>query len=74
MKFLLTTLSAVPLFSAKVVQFEHAAQNFCLQPTNTDFSTNIQPQHNTDSEKFLFPILKWGPTNQVHGLFESIKG
>lgn len=43
----------------------------CPSPAPLNHPTT--PTHNTNSDSFLFPILKWGPTNQVDGLFESIK-
>ena len=45
----------------------------CFSPTPTDYEQSIIPLHRTNPDSFLYPILKWGPTNQVQGLFESIK-
>ena len=37
-----------------------------------DFSEEIEPIYKLDPEKFLVPVLFFGPNNQIHGLREAI--
>ena len=45
----------------------------CFRIEKFDRFDQITPEHVTDSEKFILPHLKWGPTNQVFGMFESMQ-
>jgi len=37
-----------------------------------DWTENIKPKIQTDPNKFLVPVLFFGPNNQIHGLREAI--
>ena len=44
----------------------------CPHPQMIHWKHYVKPIYEMDREKFLIPILNWGPNNQVTGLYESM--
>lgn len=77
LRFAVLTILSKSIVPQNVVDMMHQATHelSCFQPDATDFYKAAQkpPLYPTNPDSFLFPILKWGPTNQIQGLFESVK-
>ena len=44
----------------------------CPKPQTIHWDHKIPPIHKLNPDKFLLPILNWGPNNQMTGLYESM--
>jgi len=57
-------------------EYEHHYQYYdhrvCLAPEVIDWTKKVEPIYATSAERFIMPVLIWGPMNQVEGLRETI--
>jgi len=57
-------------------EYEHHYQYYdhraCVAPEIIDWSTPVVPLYKTSTERYIMPVLIWGPMNQVEGLRETI--
>ena len=77
--YLTITISTIFLIYTFVYLENVPKQKYChISSILTFQQTNIENLHYkkpeiTDKTKFLFPIYPYGPNNQVHSFFESLK-
>lgn len=46
--------------------------NHCPHPKKIHWKHYVKPIYDVNKEKFLLPVLNWGPNNQLTGLYESM--
>lgn len=57
-------------------EYEHHFQYYdhrpCVAPEQINWTNAVTPIYKTSAERFIMPVLIWGPMNQVEGLRETI--
>lgn len=44
----------------------------CVAPEQINWTNAVTPIYKTSAQRFIMPVLIWGPMNQVEGLRETI--
>merc|ERR1712110_952940 len=52
--------------------FDEQAKASCPDVPQPDWTKEITPKYPQPADRFLLPILSWGPNNQITGLAESM--